>query len=70
MVRHLDLADLWAQDKVRTGVIELIKVLGSEKPADIMTKYTGRLILENMLAAMSMHALPGRAAFAPAAAGC
>ena len=37
-VRHLGVADLWALDKVRTGVIELVKVLGLETPADIMTK--------------------------------
>ena len=55
---------------VRTGVIELVKVLGSDNPADIMTKYTDRPILEKMLAKMNMHALPGRAACAPAAAGC
>ena len=69
-VRHLDVTDLWAQDKVRTGIIELVKVLGSENPADIMTKYTDRPIFERMLTAMNMVALPGRAACAPTAAGC
>ena len=68
--RHLDVADLWAQDKVRTEVIELVKVLGADNPADIMAKYTDRQILEKMPAKMNMHALPGRAAYAPAAAGC
>ena len=36
-VRHLDVADRWAQAKVRTGVVELVKVLGADNPAYIMT---------------------------------
>ena len=69
-VRHLDVADLWAQEKVRTGVVTLCKIPGSENPADIMTKNVERPILEKMLAKMNMVPLPGRAACAPAAAGC
>ena len=69
-VRHLDVADLWAQDKVRTGIIELVKVLGAENPADIMTKYTDRPMLGNLRTTMNMIVLPGRACCAPPAAGC
>ena len=29
-IKHLDVADLWAQDKVRSGAIELCKSLGAE----------------------------------------
>jgi hypothetical protein len=57
-VRHLDVADLWAQAKVRTGVVQLVKVLGANNPADIMTKYSGRPILEKMLLKMNMHTIP------------
>ena len=64
------MAELWAQDKVRTDIIELVEVLGSENPADIMTKFTDRPIWEKMLTATNMVALPGRASCAPAAAGC
>ena len=45
-VRHLDVVYLWAQDKVLTGVVELAKVLGADKPADIMTKYTDKATLK------------------------
>ena len=69
-VRHLDVADLWAQAKVRTGVVELVKVLNADNPADTMTKYTDKAIIERMLLNMNMHTLPGRAACAPQAAGC
>ena len=68
-IRHLDVTDLWCQEKVRSGAISLHKVLGSENPADIMTKYTGRIILEKMLGRVNMQALPGRAACAPATVG-
>ena len=69
-VRHLDVADLWAQAKVRTGVVELVKVLGADNPVDIMTKYTDKAILEWMLLKTNTHTLPGRAACAPQARGC
>ena len=41
--RHLDVADLWAQGKVRSGAIELCKILSAENPADIMTTYVENL---------------------------
>jgi len=69
-IRHLDVADLWAQDKVRSGAIELCKILGAENPADIMTKYIEKPLLEKMLLKMNMHVMEGRAACAPAKAGC
>ena len=69
-IRHLDVTDLWCQHKVRTGAVQLVKVLGSENPADMMTKYVPREILEKMLAKCNMVAREGRAACAPAAAGC
>ena len=68
-VRHLDVADLWAQEKVRTGAVELCKVLGSENPADILTKAVDRPLMEKMLAKINMKFLSGRAACAPAIAG-
>ena len=69
-IRHLDVTDLWCQEKVRTGAVTLHKVLGADNPADIMTKYTDRAILENMLGLMNLRQMSGRAECAPAAAGC
>ena len=37
-VRHLAVAQLWVQDLVRTKACRLFKVLGTENPADLMTK--------------------------------
>ena len=69
-IRHLDVTDLWCQEKVREGAVQLVKVLGSENPADIMTKYTDRAILEKMLKLAGLSTLDGRAECAPMAAGC
>ena len=68
-LRHLDVTDLWVQQKVRSGAVDLVKVLGNEKPADMMTKYVTRDILEKMTAICKMETREGRAACAPAAAG-
>ena len=68
-VRHLDVTDLWVQQKVRSGAVDLVKVAGADNPADIMTKYVGREILEKMLGLLNMEVRSGRAACAPAAAG-
>ena len=69
-IRHLDVTDLWCQEKVRSGAVTLLKVLGTENPADIITKYTDRAILEKMLGLMTLRQMPRRAECAPAAAGC
>ena len=38
-LRHLDCEDPWIQQHVRKKEIQLLKVLGPENPADILTKY-------------------------------
>ena len=69
-IRHLDVTDLWCQEQVRIKALTLHKVLGSENPADIMTKYVDLAILNKMLLKMNLHPMDGRAAIAPAAEGC
>ena len=36
---HLETHTLWVQEKVRTGVIQVMKVRGDVNPADIFTKH-------------------------------
>ena len=67
-IRHLDTTDLWVQEVVRSGRVELVKVLGSENPADVLTKFVDRPLLDKMLAKMNMQKLDGRAKCAPAIA--
>ena len=68
-VRHLATTDLWIQDQVRSRKIELLKVLGTDNPADVLTKYVNRQAMEKALNAMGMCVLSGRPACAPAAMG-
>ena len=58
-----------AKRKFRDGTVQLLEVLGADTPADIMTKYVDRAILERMLGIMGLSTLDGRAECAPLAAG-
>ena len=67
-IRHLDTTDLWVQEVVRSGRVELVKIPGTENPADILTKYVDRPLLQKMIQKMGMVQLEGRAKCAPAIA--
>jgi hypothetical protein len=69
-IRHLDVTDLWCQEKARSGEVSLHKVLGTENPADVMTKYVDAKTLNKMVGLMNMRYLEGRSEIAPLAAGC
>ena len=66
---HLDVTDLWFQDKIPSKLICLKKVVGADNPADMFTKYVVRSILEKALAAIHVASANGRPACAQAALG-
>jgi hypothetical protein len=68
-IRHLDVTDLWIQDKIRNKSIKLVKVLGADNMADVLTKYVDRATLQKALGVMGMELMSGRPACAPAAMG-
>ena len=68
-VRHLDCTDLWIQDAIRSGRISLSKDPGAENPADMLTKYVDRKILDKALKQLNLIPTDGRAASAPQAMG-
>ena len=68
-IRHLDVCDLWIQEKLNSKLAYLHKVLGTENPADLLTKYTDRQILNMALDKMGLKFLDGRSGVAPAAMG-
>ena len=68
-IRHLDVTDLWDQEKFNNQLAFLHKVLGAEKPADLLTKYTDKAVLTMALGKMGMRLMDGRSAAAPAAMG-
>jgi hypothetical protein len=59
-IRHLHCTDLWVQEKVRNGDIELLKILGIDNPADAFTKYLDRACMEKAIAAMKLEFMEGR----------
>ena len=65
-LRHLDTHTLWVQQAVRSGRIDLRKVLGEENPADIFTKHSlARDRLMKLTALFDCRFTGGRAAAAP-----
>ena len=59
-LRHLDVEDLWVQEKVRNKDVEIVKVLGTDNPADIFTKYVDAAILNKALLQMGLRPEAGR----------
>jgi hypothetical protein len=66
-VRHLAVAQLWAQDLVRSKACRLFKVLGTENPADLMTKPLARPEVDGHLRRLGLSRATGRAETAPQA---
>ena len=61
-MQHLDTHTLWIQQAVRTGRVDLRKVLGEENPADLLTKHSlSRERLEKLVALHGCKYLVGRA---------
>ena len=64
-IRHPHTCDLWVQEQTRTGRVLLEKVLGTENPADIFTKYVDHVIMSKALKTMNCEYKEGRAKAAP-----
>ena len=68
-IRHLDVTDLWIQDRIRSKAITLSKVLGTENMADVFTKYVDKKVMESAILRMGLRTASGRPASAPIAMG-
>ena len=68
-IRHLDVTDLWIQDKIRSKQIRLLKILGADHVADMFATYVDRSTREKALNNMSVIRVEGRPACAPSAMG-
>ena len=64
-IRHLAVADLWVQERVRCGDFSLTKVKGVDNPADCLTKHTDQKTLNKHVQAMGLIFTDGRADSAP-----
>ena len=68
-IRHLDVTDLWIQDKIRSRQMELRKIDGKKSCADVLTKYVDRPSMEAALKTMKMMKMDGRPECAPQTMG-
>ena len=64
-VRHIEVHQLWLQDRIGRGDIKVIKVEGSKNPADALTKHVEGNKLETHVKTVSLQICPGRHAAAP-----
>ena len=60
-LRHVKVGMLWIQEKVEEGELSIRKVLGTENPADAMTKYLASTKMEENLQRMRFRYAEGRA---------
>ena len=60
-VRHVEVDVLWIQEQVEEGAISVRKVLGTENPADAMTKYLPASKMDKFMEVMSQSYQGGRA---------
>ena len=59
-VRHIEVNQLWVQEKVADGSVDLTKISGEDNISDSMTKHVGRDILEKHLVATNLNIREGR----------
>ena len=64
-IRHLDTSLLWIQQKLKDGDLTVAKVLGTDNPADCLTKHLDRATLAKHLLALGLEYQEGRAELAP-----
>merc|ERR1711920_902333 len=65
-VRHIEVCQLWLQEKVRKGEIEVVKVSTDENVADALTKYVSRENMNKHMFATGQKSRDGRHVLAPA----
>ena len=65
-VRHIEVCQLWLQEKVRQGDIKVVKVGTNENVADALTKYVSRSVMDMHISLTNQGARAGRHALAPA----
>ena len=65
-MRHIDTHLLWIQQAVRSGRVDLRKILGEENPADLLTKHlSSRERVQKLVALLGCRYTGGRAESAP-----
>ena len=60
-LRHVKVGMMWIQEKVEEGEIRIEKVLGTENPADLMTKYLPAAKIQQYMEKLGQESREGRA---------
>ena len=47
-IKHLDVEDLWVQQKIRDRSVDLVQAFGADNPADILTTYIAADLFNKM----------------------
>ncbi len=55
-MRHIMTRHLWLHDRIRLGHLQLMPVLGTERPADMMTKALTKAEIEKYLTTVGVFA--------------
>ena len=65
-IRHLAVADLWIQQKAKSGEVHFKKLEGSKNVSDILTKPVETEVLDRHMASMGFEFRSGRNEHTPA----
>ena len=65
-IRHLDVAQLWVQQMVSDGSLEVVKIKNDFNSADLFTKHLGRVTMDKCIDLLGHTFATGRSAIAPA----
>ena len=60
-LKHINISCLWIQERADSKQLEMRKVLGTENPADMMTKPLARQPLDKCMLQLNQHRAAGRA---------
>ena len=64
-VRHIDVANLWAPEKIANDVIELSKIKNVYNPSDLLTKHLSQLEVARCMEFLDCYYGTGRSTLAP-----
>ena len=60
-MRHININTLWVQEVQDREGVTYQKILGTENPADLMTKYLSREVIEKHMTKLGQEVREGRA---------
>ncbi len=64
-VRHVEVRELWAQQRVRSGELSIVKVRGEHNVADGVTKHVERSKMEMLMEKCGFALREGQCEFCP-----